>query len=311
MKKVEKEFCLTDNSVNVYGYRLLTEGLELERFNPPIGYLMHERDKGVAVRWEDFRLDGDKLYAKPVINDRDFPQLAQLIEDGFYNAASVGHIVVLEWSDDEKMKIVGQSDITVTKWFPRECSIVDIPGNYNAIAQLYDENDNVLHDLSDNLSSINNHKNERNMKKLLLPLLIAAGFRDLNENSSEALFEKCVKDLVDKASKCQKIEKELSELKSKMVQDELEAILKEALDGHKINSQMADKLRKTYKENPQDLKDLLACVEPKQKVEIETVDSGSNYSDMSWDELDKSGKLAELKANDPELFTKKFNEKFK
>ena len=141
MKKVEKEFCLTDNSVNVYGYRLLTEGLELERFNPPIGYLMHERDKGVAVRWEDFRLDGDKLYAKPVINDRDFPQLAQLIEDGFYNAASVGHIVVLEWSDDEKMKIVGQSDVTVTKWFPRECSIVDIPGNYNAIAQLYDEND--------------------------------------------------------------------------------------------------------------------------------------------------------------------------
>lgn len=310
MKKVEKEFCLTDNSVNVYGYRLLTEGLLLERFNPPIGYLMHDRDKGVAVRWEDFRFEGDKLYAKPVINDKDFPQLAQLIEDGFYNAASVGHIVVMGWSDEEKMMIDGQSDITVTKWFPRECSIVDIPGNYNAIAKLYDENDNVLHDLTDNLSSINNHKKESSMKKILLPLLMAAGFNDLNESSSEAMFEESIKQLIARADECQKAKNELESLKSKMMQDEVESILKEALDAHKITHQMAEKLRKTYAQSPQDLKDLLSCAEPKQKVVVAS-ESTSDYARMSWDELDRAGKLALLKANDPEMFAQKFNEKFK
>ena len=41
MIKVGKEFLLTDDSVNCYGYRLLTSGLILEKFNPPIGFFMH------------------------------------------------------------------------------------------------------------------------------------------------------------------------------------------------------------------------------------------------------------------------------
>jgi hypothetical protein len=85
MKKIDKEFCISDDSVNVYGYRLLTSGLELSRFNPPIGFLMHERDKGVAVKWEDFRTEVGKVFAKPVINDELFPQLAQQIEEGATN----------------------------------------------------------------------------------------------------------------------------------------------------------------------------------------------------------------------------------
>ncbi|MFT4073028.1 MAG: hypothetical protein QM654_14025 [Dysgonamonadaceae bacterium] len=146
-KKIDKEFCITDNSVNCYGYRLLTEGFLLNNFNPPVGYFMHDRDSGVAVRWSDFRIDGDKVYAKPTINDLAFPELATQIENGFYQAASVGHIIALEWSDDPSMKIDGQTGITVTKWFCRECSIVDIPGNYNAISELYDKDNNSLKNL--------------------------------------------------------------------------------------------------------------------------------------------------------------------
>ena len=151
-KKINKEFCLSDDSVNVYGYRLLTSGLLLERFKPAIGFLMHDRESGIAVRWEDIRTEGGKVFAKPVVNTTKFPNLYQEIEDGFYAAASVGHIVAVELTDDPKYKLEGQTGPTVTKWFPRECSIVDIPGNYNAIAKLYDDKDNVLRDLSDNFS---------------------------------------------------------------------------------------------------------------------------------------------------------------
>ena len=34
----------------------------------------------------------------------------------------------------------------------------------------------------------------------------------------------------------------------------------------------------------------------------------SRYASMSWDELDKAGLLAELKTNDPDLYTKKYKE---
>ena len=146
-KKIDKEFCITDNSVNSYGFRLLTEGFQRDRFNPPIGYLMHNREGGVAVKWEDFRLEGDKLWARPVVNTLKYPSLADEIEAGFYNAASVGHIIALEWTDDQAMKLAGQTGITVTKWFCRECSIVDIPGNYNALAEVYDKDENSLANL--------------------------------------------------------------------------------------------------------------------------------------------------------------------
>ena len=148
VKKISKEFCITDNSVNVYKYRCLTEGLQLsEVLKNPIGYFNHgtqefPRDAGVLVKWEGFRIDSDKVYAKPSINllHPRGERTVYEIESGFLNAASVGKIVVLEASDDKKMMLPGQEKATVVKWYPREISIVDIPGNYNAFADLYDKN---------------------------------------------------------------------------------------------------------------------------------------------------------------------------
>lgn len=222
MKKIEKEFCITDDSVNVYGYRLLTSGFEIERFNPPIGFLMHERDKGVAVRWEDFRTESGKVFAKPVINDERFPQLAQQIEDGFYNAASVGHIVALDVSDEGKYKLEGQTGPTVLKWFCRECSIVDIPGNYNAIAQLYDESDNLLHDLSSNFIATGNMKNTDNATTGVMVAIAALGLPDLKDDATAEDAVLAVKELVQRA---QQAEMKYNDLSLHVVKQEVEEIL--------------------------------------------------------------------------------------
>lgn len=140
LKKIDKEFCITDDSVNVYGYRLLTAGLLMDEVKKnPIGFKMHNRDNGVVVRWEDFRTDNDKVFAKPVINLA-HPQgetIVSEIENGFLNAASVGRIVCLGASDLKELMLPSQTGPTVTEWFPREISLVDIPGNYNALANLY------------------------------------------------------------------------------------------------------------------------------------------------------------------------------
>lgn len=304
-KKIEKEYCLTDNSVNCYGYRLLTEGFLQDRFNPAIGYLMHNREGGVAVKWEDFRVDGDKLWAKPVINTAKYPNLADEIEAGFYDAASVGHLIALEWTDDKSMKLAGQTGITVTKWFCRECSIVDIPGNFNALAKLYDDNDSELMDLSDNRIN-NNPKFEKNdMDKIVLTGAMLTGL-NLMAGATQADAEKALSDLVAKAKKTDDLQTELDNLKATQKTESVKAILKTGLDEGRITKELSAKLEVDYKDNPDGLKELVASM-PKQvrvtgddKLDLSAIPE--KYRGKTYQDLYISGELASLKAECPEYY---------
>src|SRR5690349_15559056 len=111
-KKIEKTFQLSDSSVNCYGFRLLTKGYLIDEYTKnPIGYYMHDREKGVVVKWDNLRVDGDRIVAEPVINmsNERGQQCVDEITDGFLNGASVGNIVALDWSDDPKMMLPGQT----------------------------------------------------------------------------------------------------------------------------------------------------------------------------------------------------------
>jgi hypothetical protein len=213
-KKIDKEFCITDSSVNVYKYRCLTEGLQLDEVQKnPIGYYLHgteeyPRESGVLVRWEDFRKDGDKILAKPCIN-LSHPRGKRTVDEieiGFLNAASVGKIVVLEASDDPQLKVFGQDKPTIVKWFPREISLVDIPGNYNALANLYDKDNNEL-----NLSDLRempfkNPPNPVDITKVLQALSLKDG--------SESEILKAIGNLTDKAKLADEYGEELRKMKT-------------------------------------------------------------------------------------------------
>ena len=308
MIKVGKEFLLTDETVNCYGYRLLTSGLLLERFTPPIGFFMHDREQGVAIKWEDLVLRDGALYGKPVVDEKRFPDLPQQILDGFYAAASVGHIVALEWSDEPELKMEGQTGPTVTKWFPRECSIVDIPGNYNAVAQnkLFDEGGNVLFDLSDNL------KNPSFMNKpaILVEALMALSLPNLAADSTPEQALEVIRDLAAKAAKVEGLETqvtnlsaELANLKETANSEKIDSLIEKALTDHKINQAMADKLKTDYKSNVEGLKSLLdsmpaqATISSQLKAELP-----EKYKGKTWSELYKSGDLADIKKNYPEFY---------
>lgn len=149
--KIEKEFLITDSTVNTYGFRLLTSGYMIDEFKKnPIGYYMHctnefSRNEGVLIRWCDFRIAGDSVFAKPIIN-LSHPRGQRTLDEvnsGFLNAASVGSIVVIESTEDAKLKLKNQTGATVTKWYNRECSLVDLPGNYNALV-LYNKDGKQL-----------------------------------------------------------------------------------------------------------------------------------------------------------------------
>ena len=298
-KKINKEFCLSDDSVNVYGYRLLTSGLMLERFKPAIGFLMHDRESGIAVRWEDIRTEGGKVFASPVVNTTKFPNLVQEIEDGFYAAASVGHIVAVELTDDPKYKLEGQTGPTVTKWFPRECSIVDIPGNYNAIAKLYDDKDNVLRDLSDNFSL--KHKDNMDEKVFkVADLKLPGTTADLSIDQINAK----IGDLAARADKADKLEKELADLKAEANKKEVYAILEKGMADKKLTKELADKLGKDYEDNPSGLKMLVDAMQPQTTITDKLGDAKvpAQYEGKTWQDLYCSGELEVIKTKYPEYY---------
>ena len=303
MKKIDKEFCITDDSVNVYGYRLLTSGFELDRFNPPIGFLMHERDKGVAVRWEDFRTEAGMVFAKPAINDERFPQLASQIEEGFYNAASVGHIVALEMDDSEGMKLEGQTGPTVTKWFCRECSIVDIPGNYNAIARLYDESDNVLHDLSANLINTDTMKQD-NPTTGVMVAVAALGLPDLKEGATAEDAVLAVQELMKKNAESEKLIADLTAQVAAQEDASINAILDNAVKARKMTPAMAAQLKSDYAGRTAELQELIDKM-PVQGLLTEQLKPGDvpeKWLGKTWHDLYVSGELEQVKREFPDYY---------
>lgn len=301
MQRVNREFCLTDDSVNCYGYRLLTAGLQLDKYRPPVGFLMHEREKGVAVAWTDFRVEGDALFATPIINDTLFPDLAKQIEEGFIAAASVGHIVALEVSDDPEHKLPGQTGPTVTKWYPREVSLVDIPGNPNALARLYDENDNLLHDLSAARPKTDNTMN------------LSEIFPDLAQTASDDEKRRFLTALRDKAARADELQAKLDALMASTAAAEVKTILDAAVAEHRLTRQMADRLAADYAQRPDSLRDIVSLMPPLRAVpgfnEGEDAPTNAELA-AEWDALDKAGALAELKKLDPDRYALLYDARF-
>ena len=203
-KKLDKEYVLSDSSVNEYGFRLLTEGYQLHEFQKnPIGYYMHRREDGVVLKWSDISITGDTITGRPVINlsNGRGAQTCQEAENGFLNAASMGHIVVLEYATDPALMLPGQTGPTITKWYNKECSLVDIPGNNNALVRLYDAQENEISLAGFTLGGIVEkrdavqlaHASEKNIQ--LVPML--ENLLGMPGAGIEALFS-CVKDRLDK-----------------------------------------------------------------------------------------------------------------
>jgi len=130
------KFILSDSSLNDYGFRLLTSGARLERFKAnPVMLYMHDRYRLMPIgKWTNIAIEGDQLTAEPEFDDNDpvAQQVKQKVENGTLRAASVGFDVIAT-SSDPSMLIPGQTRSSVTEWEPYEASIVDIPGNRNAL----------------------------------------------------------------------------------------------------------------------------------------------------------------------------------
>lgn len=127
-------FILSDETLNSQGFVVLTKGIDITAFaKNPIMLYMHQRAT-VVGRWENIRIENNKLMADPVFDTSTElgKTVMQQVNNGFLRSASIG-IDIIEEKQVNKVT-------TVTKCKLFEASIVDVPSNENALKLYYKDN---------------------------------------------------------------------------------------------------------------------------------------------------------------------------
>lgn len=141
-------FVISDESLNSYGFRVLTDGIDTSLFEKnPIALWVHSRPYGwdknreplPIGKWVNLRRDGKKLIADLEFDEDDefAVSLMKKVEKGIINMVSAG-LRAITTSDDPAVLIKGQTRPTVIQCLLMEVSLVDIGANRNAM-RLQDE----------------------------------------------------------------------------------------------------------------------------------------------------------------------------
>jgi len=242
-----KTFVLSDESLNCYGFRVLTSGIELEDFKKnPVMLWSHTRswsdDERTILpigRWENLRVENGKLLGEPVFDTEDkfAAKIGKKVDNGFINACSIG-IEVLERSEAKEDIVAGQTRPTIKRCRLQEVSITDIPANGNCVS-LYNMDGKIIElkaesiDIALGTININkNNKKEESMKLIALKI-------GLSENATEAEVLAKLQDYTELQSKLTEREHEIASLKSAAAEVEkrtIEKMVNEAILSKKLTA---------------------------------------------------------------------------
>jgi hypothetical protein len=330
-----KTFVLTDESLNSYGFWLPLSGAVLDQFKKnPVMLWMHNRawrgtkDEVLPIgRWDNIEIKGKELLADAIFDDNDDFAVAigDKVENNFLRMASCG-IKIIETSSDPKWLKPGQTCETPTKWALREASICDIGSNDNALSLVfYDENDEIIK-LADDGSDLPLKKlaaettdtpKISDMKKIAL-------FFKLSEGATEDQVLAAVQGLQDKLTLAEAAtitaETKLADFEKKdkdLKKAEATTLLDAAVKSGQINADAKKHWENLFDKDHESAKMTLSGI-PVRKSVREQLGDGTNGSEtertslekLSWDELDKSGKMKIVREKYEDLYELKFEEKF-
>lgn len=129
-----KRVRISNESLNSYGTRVLTAGMNIEQYNRnPVLLYMHERGQVIGLV-KDLKVEGEEVTGELVFDEA--TELSRRCkkqwEFGSLKMVSVG-IDILELSESQEHLVQGQSSPTITKSKLFEVSLVDIGANDDAI----------------------------------------------------------------------------------------------------------------------------------------------------------------------------------
>lgn len=129
-----KRVRISNESLNSYGTRVLTAGMNVDQYNRnPVLLYMHERGQVIGYV-KDLKVEGDEVTGELMFDEA--TELSQRCkkqwEFGSLKMVSAG-IDILELSEDPKHLVQGQTSPTISKSKLFEVSLVDIGANDDAI----------------------------------------------------------------------------------------------------------------------------------------------------------------------------------
>lgn len=169
---MNKRVRLTNDTLNSYGYRVLTSGVDLTYYekNPVLLY-MHSRGVPIGIM-KEIRKENGEITGEPVFDEATelSVQCKKQWEFGSLRMVSIGFDVI-ETSSDPELLVPGQTRPTVTKSRLFEVSIVDIGSNHDAIRLRKDGKLVTLGDSGDCPLPLLNHKSQTDTPQMELKTL--------------------------------------------------------------------------------------------------------------------------------------------
>lgn len=258
---MSKRVRLTNDSLNSYGYRVLTSGIDLSLYekNPVLLY-MHQR--GLVIgKMTDLQIGDGEITGIPEFDEASdiSRQCKKQWEVGSLRMVSIGFDII-ETSSEESLLVEGQTRPTVTKSRIFEVSIVDIGANGDAIVL---RKDGELITLGDGQNCPlpllnNNHNKEPQMELKTLALQLG-----LPETADEAAVNAKLAELKAFNDDAEKIRKENEELKLAQITAAVDAAIAEK----KINPDKKEHFVNVGKKlGIDELKETLAAMSPQVKL---------------------------------------------
>lgn len=314
-----KTFILHDESVNTYGFRMLTSGVNLDEFRKNPVMLLNHNDYSLPIgRWENIRIVGGKILADAVFDEKDerAAEVMRKVDNDFIRMASIGAWPPEEKSDAYSLMLPGQRYPTVTKWTVREASIVTIGANHNALA-FYDKSTQEVIDLTVAGAIV---RLMDNSPKILNMSLLTQKL-NLHDTANESEIVSAVQNLMDDNARLKSENKTLTDTIDKANADrdaankaEAVRLVDAAILTGKLDAKAKDATLAMFDKDFDNAKAMLEAIPERQSIARQINSTGAtNLADLkgkSWDELDKANKLTELKDKAPEIYAEKFKERF-
>lgn len=337
LKKSSKRFVISTDAPTTRQFRVRVEGIDLAEYNAnPVLLWMHQRpseNNGFKVlplgNMIELSKEDGKLMGTPAFDPTDdfADQIYKKVENATLRACSAG-LVPLEWAVD------AAGDIWLERSKMKEISIVDIGADPTALAvQLYDEQEQVIA-LSAEYFQTQTYTlkpNQNAMKVLtlsadLLPLIGLAEGATVDQVSTKikelvtlaetqkTTINTLTQDKSAKEAEVIQLNAKVTELETLAVTQKITALVDGAVEGRKITADQKPHFLKLAQADFDSAKALIDSMpsNPSLKTEVEKNQEGkaAEYEKLSWDDMDKSGKLVALKAEFPDIFNAKFKEKF-
>lgn len=303
-----KRVRITNDSLNSYGTRVLTSGMNIEQFsrNP---VLLYQHSRGQVIGYvKDIKVENNEVTGELMFDCAS--ELSQRCkkqyEFGSLRMVSVG-IDVLETSEAKEHLVQGQTRATITKSKLFEVSLVDIGANDDAIV-LHKDGELITlskDDKSSYLPLINNQILTKMEQKTLCLLL------GLPETADEAAIKTAIEGLKAAQVQMSKLETE----KATLELERLTSAVDKAISEKRIDATKKDQFVELGKKvGYQELQNVFAAMTPQTKLSAVLGHQGMapTSGEMNYKKLSDvpSSEILKLRSENPEEYKKLYKEEY-